>query len=320
MDPVFIVGLGRSGTTLLSVMLDAHSRIAIPYESHFFIKYWRNVHKFGDLSNMKNRVFLVESILAEPFVAEWDRKPTLDEIDLEQCIDLPATISQIYCVYARKHGKPCWGDKTPTYIAHIDILNKMFPEAKIVHIYRDGRDVALSPINLGWWSYPDFVSHLRGWRDTIYQARASLRKLPHDQWIEIKYEDLVSSPEKEMRRLASFLGIEFEANMLDGYLDTVGEKVGSRINQHHANLRSKPSPKHAFKWKKTLSPADQAIAYQIAGALFKELEYPEGNKSHCLAPIRRMYHFGDRVRRYLHCKVYTALTGREAGGLFKTQR
>lgn len=61
MDPVFIVGLGRSGTTLLSVMLDAHSQFAIPYESHFFIKYWRNVHKFGDLSNMENRVVLVKS-------------------------------------------------------------------------------------------------------------------------------------------------------------------------------------------------------------------------------------------------------------------
>jgi hypothetical protein len=96
-SPILILGINRSGTTLLSMMLDAHSRIAIPHESHFFVSYYRDRASL-DFSGEAGRLDVVRRILAEPFVRSWDRPVTADEVDLSRCHDLAATIDQVYRV------------------------------------------------------------------------------------------------------------------------------------------------------------------------------------------------------------------------------
>ena len=84
-NPVFLVGVARSGTSLLSLILDSHSRLAIPYESHFIEEYYQELNLFGDLTDEANRRRLIRSILSEPFVAHWDQPIQVEDIQLDTC-------------------------------------------------------------------------------------------------------------------------------------------------------------------------------------------------------------------------------------------
>jgi hypothetical protein len=286
--PIFVIGVARSGTTLLSMMLDSHSRIAIPYESHFFVEYHKQHHgKVFD--RPEERLALVEQILAEPAVKEWDVTVRPEEVDLTRCTTLGATIDQIFQGYARKCNKDVWGEKSPPYTLYVYMIEKMFPNARYVHLIRDGRDVALSLMEKSWGP-GDFVASLEYWARNISCARRMLYMLPEDKYIEVRFEQLVSEPEPEMRRVMRFLGFEFEPTMLDAYRNKAASKVGELINSIHPHLKEAPSKDQAFKWKKKLGPSDQALAYEIAGTELEELGYEPGVKSARLNTLRKCYH------------------------------
>src|SRR5262249_27190100 len=131
-SPVFVIGVARSGTTLISLMLDSHSRIAIPYESHFFVAYYQKYHGRAFEAEAERRA-LVEQVLAEPAVREWDVQVRPEEIDLAKCATLGGAIDQIFSAYARKNGKDVWGEKSPPYTQYVYMIEKMFPKARYVH-------------------------------------------------------------------------------------------------------------------------------------------------------------------------------------------
>jgi hypothetical protein len=288
-EPIFIIGVARSGTTLLSLILDSHSRIAIPYESHFFIKYFKKKESFGNLKHHEKRLKLIKNILAEPYVSKWDKKIKIDDISIEKCINLEETIEQIYLAYAFKCGKDIWGDKTPEYIKDIHILNKMFPFCKFIHIIRDGRDVALS-IKNKWWGANDFMSAIRYWADNVSCARKMLSMLSDERYTELKFEDLILNPENEIRRITNFLEINFEKKMIKDFAKKATDKLGSKAEKHHENLRKGILLSQAYKWKKKLLSVDQAIAFEIAGPILAELGYPMGAKAHPLKLLRKGFH------------------------------
>ena len=288
-SPIFVVGVDRSGTTLLSLILSSHSRIAIPYESHFITSYYNDENSWGDLNRGENRIRLIKSILAESYVKRWDKKVELNNIDIAKCYSLSNAINEVFLSYAKMHGKDIWGDKTPSYTAEIHIINRLFPNCRFVHIIRDGRDVAMSLIKQ-WWGANDFISALTYWEKTLNCTRRMLRMLPDERFVELKYEELLENPEKEIRNIINFLGLDFEPEMLKKYQDNAEDKVGDRIDKHHINLKKNVLKSNAFKWKRNLIPSDQAIAFEIAGELFKELGYEKGVTSHPLKLSRKIYH------------------------------
>jgi len=270
-------------------MLDSHPRIAIPYESHFFVPYYRRRHEWGNLDSERERRNLVASILREPYVARWDQEISIADVDLDACTTLENTIACIFRTYARLCGKDLWGDKTPAYISHLDVLNRMFPSCSFIHVIRDGRDVALSLLDQ-FWGPSDFVNAIRYWNDNAYCARKMLAMLPEHRVMELKFEDLVDEPEKWLRQITDFLGLDFHSAMLDGYRGTARRKVGHRIGAHHTNLSLPPTQSIAYKWKRRLGPADQAIAGEIAGPMFQSLSYPEGTTKSTFKLFRKAYH------------------------------
>ncbi|MGH9161346.1 MAG: sulfotransferase family protein, partial [Vicinamibacteraceae bacterium] len=287
--PIFIVGLNRSGTTLLRLMLDAHSRIAIPNESHFFLRYYKRRAELADLREPHRRVALVEQILREPYVQRWDRKLAPSDIDLGQCTSLEETIRQIYLAYARLFGKDLWGDKTPEYSTEAHVLNRMFPDARFIHLIRDGRDVALSIIQRKWGP-DDFVTAMRAWAQDVTWTRKMLGMLPEDRYVELRFEDLIARPEAELRRVTEFLGVGFEEQMLrysEGAEETVGGNIHTRI---HGHLSKPPLATQGLKWMRTLSAADQAVAHELAGPVLAELGYPPGVTEHPFRVLRKGYH------------------------------
>lgn len=287
-SPIFLIGVARSGTTLLSLMLDSHSRIAIPYESHFFVSYYQK-YKVGNLDGKDEVLLLAKQILAEPPLRRWDLTIQPEELELENCTNLPSVIGAIFRTYAKKCGKEIWGDKSPPYTQYVYILEKMFPTARYIHLIRDGRDVALSLMGKSWGP-GDFISSMEYWARNISCARRMLYMLPEDRFLEVRFEQLVAEPETEMKRITEFLGVEFEPEMINAYTQKASKKVGTLIDSIHPHLKKAPSSDQAFKWKHQLKPADQALAYEIAGSELEELGYEPGITHARLNTFRKCYH------------------------------
>ncbi len=103
-----------------------------------------------------------------------------------------------------------WGDKTPAYVAHFPLLRKTFPEARFIHIIRDVRDYCLS-VNKAWGK--NMVRAAQRWCDDICQIRLSAKSWP-GAYLEVRYEDLLEDPTSAMRKICTFLSVEFDPRMI----------------------------------------------------------------------------------------------------------
>ena len=188
----FVVGCSRSGTTLLRAMLDAHPALAVPPESHFALA--------------PSVRALRRALRRDPWFALWGiEAPDLHGLG---CAD---AVRAVFAAYAAARGKPRYADKTPHYVSHLPELAARFPEAQFVHVVRDGRDVALSLLEVPWG--PDTLEDAaRHWRRRVLEGRDA--GLPPDRYRELRYEALVADPERELRALAPWLGLEYAAAML----------------------------------------------------------------------------------------------------------
>src|SRR5215207_10773521 len=140
-----IVGSPRSGTTLLRFMLDAHSELAIPPETGFLTLSEKLTGK-GD--KLREKFFHAVVNYSEPSLSWPDFEIPKEAFWIALTKVTPFNISEgyrtFYRLYAERCGKPRWGDKTPVYCRYIQSIRKVLPEARFIHIIRDGRDAALS--------------------------------------------------------------------------------------------------------------------------------------------------------------------------------
>ncbi|HKC21787.1 MAG TPA: sulfotransferase, partial [Gaiellaceae bacterium] len=132
--PLFVLGVRRSGTTLLRVMLERHSQLAVPDESYF-------VPQLADRHLRRIEVDgFVDDLSRIDTLAEWE--VPLDKVRARLYDGMPTgeAIGTVYAVYAEERDKPRWGDKTPMYMQSLRLLERLFPDALFVHLIRDGRD------------------------------------------------------------------------------------------------------------------------------------------------------------------------------------
>jgi hypothetical protein len=279
----FVVGVARSGTTLLRLMLDAHPELAIPPETGF--------------GAVLRELTAVEARPAE-LVEALRRLPTWPDLGFAQ-EDLLARLERvapwsvadgvrtIYAAYAARHGKPRWGDKTPVHCRHMTELAALLPEARFVHILRDGRDVAASvkdlPIAPG-----DIDAIAEDWRDHIVDARRQAAALPH--YREVRYEQLVADPAGTLRELCAYLELEFEPAMLRAHEGAAQRHMemperhladGTYVtheerNRWHGLTLQPPDPTRAGRWRTALRAEEAARFEAVAGPLLAQLGYPLG--------------------------------------------
>ena len=303
----FFVGCDRSGTTLIQAVFDAHERLAIPYESHFIPMLLRRRERYEILGRFELETFLAD-LFAYPFAERWQMTPT----DIETAIredaptDVPSAIRAVFALYAKKEGKPLYGDKTPGYVRSIPRIAGAFPESRFVHIIRDGRDVALSLLEVEW--APDsIVDAARFWKQRVEAGRNAGRVLGSDRYIELNYEAFLEEPKKETMRICKFLGIRFEEGMLD-----YGRKAEAIIGQssvphRHAGLREAPT-KGLRDWRHQMEPKDVLLFEAVAGETLTGFGYersapevPGAIKTQAQAQlaIRKVRGVPDRVRSEL---------------------
>jgi hypothetical protein len=273
----FIVGVGRSGTTLVRAILDSHPEVAIPGESHFIPRMAARERAY-----QAREGFLVESFLADVLRDPRFRRWGLPGDQVRECLrltppdDLPAAIRRLYELYAEHRGKGRYGDKTPAYVHHVATLDRLFPEARFVHVIRDGRDVALSVLDHPSMSGP-LPKLAVAWRRGVEKGRRAGRRLGHDRYLEIRYERLVEQPEQVARSLCEFIGLGFHPQMLR-YHERANEIIEpTRHPEAHGRIHLPPT-KGLRDWRTQMSREDVGVFAVLAGDLLTALGYEPGDR------------------------------------------
>ena len=265
MKPVFIGGCERSGTTMLGAMLGAHPRYLSPPEMPFKLDLLRSGSGNNQLKQADVRSKLEGDQKAQ--LQGWQIAEQKWAFDSAPASDVVVAIVQ---AYGAMHGLPnpgVWIDHTPNNIRWANTLATEFSDASFVHIVRDGRAVAASLMNLEWGPNTVFAA-ARYWLESLSAGLAAETALGA-RCIRTRYEDLVSEPETELRKLCSGLGIEFDQAMVDGG----GFEVSSYSKGQHALVGSAPDPNRALAWKQQLSPREIEIFEAAVGDVLPLLEY-----------------------------------------------
>jgi hypothetical protein len=267
--PLILLGVSRSGTTLLRVILDRSPGIAIPDESFFVPLLARRHRGRVDVARFLNDLSRL-SVLAE-----WGLRPRDVAPLLTRGMATGEAIAAIFEAFALKAGKPRWGDKTPMYMRHLGMLERLFPDAQCVHLIRDGRDAAASFLRMPegtftrTWAHPVSAAEFAClWRVEVEDARALGRRVGPSRYLEARYEELVSDPESTVRAICAFADLPFEPQMLDyaGAVDVSAKPHQQRLLQ--------PPTAGVRDWRSELVPSDARAFETIAGPLLHELGYP----------------------------------------------
>lgn len=266
-EPVIVLGVSRSGTTLLKEMLDRHSALAIPTESYFVPQLW---DRHGE---RPERAAFLEDVGRLARIREWGVTPDAVAERLPKEPAFADAIGAVYRAYADLRGKPRYGDKTPSYMQRLDVLERAFPGALYVHLVRDGRDAALSFLAMkrrprfNWARPRGLLSFAAQWRRELEAARAFGARLGAGRYRELRYEDLVADPERELRGVCEFLGLEFEPGLLEYHRD-----VDATSLVDHPKLAEPPGAGRS-DWRTQLEPGQQESFEAVAGPLLDAYGY-----------------------------------------------
>jgi hypothetical protein len=280
-SPIFIVGCARSGTSLLRDLLRSHPEIAIPPESHFiplFHKAW------GDPACNREAAALARRILALRTVRGWELD--LNPSACESCRSFAEVLDVIYGEFARREGARRWGDKTPTYVTEIQTLVRIFPRAKIVHICRDGRDVALSWVGRSFGPRNLYAAAAQ-WRHNVSAGRRHGAQLG-DSYMELRYEDMLQSPKETLRAVCEFLDEPFTYDLLRP-AERTRMYAWRTMSRGNFRPRTEIERHNRGKWRTRMTLADRVLFESVAGDLLTDLGYEVEGLARAIPRRRRAW-------------------------------
>jgi hypothetical protein len=296
----FIVGVSRSGTTLLRAMLASHPDLSIPEEADFLVTMSLQPRRYERTDGFDLETFLTD-LLEDPHFRSWgvsekEARTALSEVAPRSLADAMRALF-IHC--ARRDGKTRYGNKTPQAVEAIPRLAQLFPEARFIHIIRDGRDVALSHIHtVGFMRSVGEVALL--WRAGIEQGQIAGRLIGTNRYREVRYEDLVERPAEALRPLCEYVELDFHPAMLR-YFERPLEILGSTQQgiPAHESLHLPPT-KGLRDWRTQMSKRDLETFEAIAGDVLDRLGC---ERSVPLVPARSRLR-ATLVRAYVSTKTF----------------
>jgi hypothetical protein len=249
--PIFVVGCQRSGTTMLRLMLDSHPRISCGPETRFL----------ADLERIVG--------------TDWKRLSQYGFTQEEWLERIAAFFDGIQADYARSRGKERWADKSPRYALSMDFITRLFPDAQVVHVIRDGRDVAVSHRKrFGYWSC---VKSSVKWPRYIAAARAAGAALSPGRYTEVRYEDLVGNGEQTLRTLFDFLGEHWDPAVLDfvSQAHDVPERYQAQLQarQSEGGEDGTVYRSRVGAHKRELDPAVRLLVWAMGRSTLRQLGY-----------------------------------------------
>lgn len=299
-NPIFIVGVSRSGTSLMRRILNKSSMVAISKENHFMghiissegMRY--KMSRYGDLGDNENVSSFVEHLYSgeiekvskhRKLSAQWQwmiEKVTKEEFEqriLESDRSDQALFTIMMQIYADHRGKPIMGEKTPAHVRYISTLLEWFPNATIVHMLRDPRAIFVSEVRRRrreavTTPYKQLVripiifelfiliQVTLIWFESVWRYHQYKQRYSENYYL-MRFEDLVKDPEKQVIRLCDFIGIDFQEKMLEQAVVSKGFQVGTSGFDAHA----------AERWRSQISPWANAWFALLFRSYLKEFGY-----------------------------------------------
>jgi len=259
-DPFFIVGVGRSGTSIMAEVLNQHSDVHIIDESHLWASLGAGAScdlTVGEFVEALERVKLTAGAHAQGHLARLFGMTEQHVLDVvapatpSQRLPIRRILDPLLAAVVRSRGVSRWGEKTPAHLDHVEAICAAYPSAKFIYMLRDGRDVAVS-MKRDNWGPNTLADAAYKWQKAARNARELGVALGADRWLTMPYEALVAAPEEQVRRAAAFLGLPFEPAMLSpGAIDTrssIGFSAAGRSAQNFSAsfLEWSKAPKSVF--------------------------------------------------------------------------
>jgi len=194
--PIFLVGAERSGTTVLRLMLDHHPQIAWCQEFEYVVDQIPESNGWPQLEEYYEWLETHRIFQATGFV-------------IDRSLNYPQLVNSFLCQKRDSTGKSLVG---ATVHRHFDKLVRIWPNARFIHIIRDGRDVGRSGIRMGWAG--NVWTGVERWIEAEGLWVQFSQKLPAEQQIELTYEELISDPVNTLNRLCNFIDIPYDPAML----------------------------------------------------------------------------------------------------------
>lgn len=273
---LFVTGCTRSGTTLLQRMLNGHPRLAVSNDTHIVP---RSILKLRPRLDLALTDEIVDDVIGYKYFGELGIGVPLARQLADSCESFVEFAQALFNEFARGEGKPLAGEKDPEYVRRLPMLHALFPGARLLHIVRDGRDVALSMLDwvtpsrylgrLALWREEPLAVCALWWRRQVSAGQRGSKRVGADHCLEIRYEELVDSPEATLRSVAEFLELPFDPGMLDFHRDrTIRDP---RLSSKDQWL---PPTSGLRDWRVCLAPRDLQLFEALAGDLLASLGYP----------------------------------------------
>ena len=280
----FIVGVGRSGTTLLQNMLNNHPDIAFIPEINYTRRFLFNNH----LSKIhtKGKEEFISYLKNDKWISRLDdgiiSKLNFDQISRSSfAIDIYDQILSFSCELAKK---PIAGDKDPRSLELVSKINRIIPNIHWIHIIRDPRDVLLSKMKADWSKDKAILKHIFATRIQLYLALKWKQLLPKT-FTELYYEDLITDPENTLKTLCSSINIEYNPRMLN-YEESATRLVAKDEYSWKKEVFSPIMQSNQSKWKKGLNDWQVVLVENLVEPAFDDYNYEKS--SHNLNIFQRL--------------------------------
>jgi hypothetical protein len=238
--PIFLVGAERSGTTVLRLMLNCHPQITWCNEFEYTVDQmterdsWPNLSKYYDWLEI-HRVFQDTGFV------------------IDRCLNYPQLVNSFLVQRREREEKSIVG---ATVHRHFDKLLRIWPDARFIHLIRDGRDVARSCIGMGWAG--NVWTGSQRWLEAEQLWTRLVRDLPEERYTEIRYETLIKDPVSTLTHLCNFIGVPYDDTMLT-YPETTSYSF--------------PNAKYLGQWRRKLSNREIQLVEARIGKMLKERGY-----------------------------------------------
>lgn len=259
--PFWIVGVSRSGTTLMRAMLHNHARLAVPGEAPW-------VTQLAPDATL-DRIFAHRSWPWFGMGAEAVRERVVER----RPESWPDLVDSIFSAYATAHGATRWGDKTPLQLQAMDRLLGWFPRARFIHMIRDGREVAASKKEQEFGPRTAVSAAIR-WRASLLDGRRAGTRLGPSRYLEVRLEDLIESPERELRRVCVFLDEDYDPAMLYYHREIARRRLDVGGPWRHLYLPPTPGLRD---WRRDLGRLERWGVEAVCRPTLVELGYESGS-------------------------------------------
>jgi len=273
--PIFMIGIQRSGSNLLRLMLNELPEIAAPHPPHILQRMMPLVPRYGDLDRKKAFSLLVDDVcrLVESNPVPWEgvvlnRKDVATRCRKRSPV---AVFGAVYDVMAEAWGAKTWCCKSLANIYYLPQIKDYFTDAKYIYLYRDGRDVATS-FSKAVVGEKHFYHIAKEWNEAQQLALDFRKEVPAKRFFNLSYEDLTTETEKAVRALCGFLGVGYKPSMLEFYKSGEAKRAASASNLWE-NVTHPVMKQNSRKFLKEAREEDIRIFESVAGSSMDSLGY-----------------------------------------------